>query len=170
MANEFSASVPASATAAASARHYTLKAIFWGGLFAGTSDLVFAFIYYGARGATKLGVMQSVAGGLIGKTAAHEGGAATAALGVACHYVVALSAAATYFFASRRLPVLVKHAVPCGLLFGAAVYFFMNMVVLPLSAYHSHAWPPPLAFYPILVHIVGVGLPIALVARHYSRR
>jgi MOSC domain-containing protein YiiM len=36
--------------------------------------------------------------------------------------------------ASRRLQLLKIHAVPAGLLYGAAVYFFMNYLVLPMSA------------------------------------
>ena len=63
---------------------------------------------------------------------------------------------------------LVRHAVPAGLVFGAAVYFFMNMVVLPLSALHAKAFPPPLALWPIVAHMVGVGLPIALATRRFS--
>ena len=148
-----------------------LPAILWGGLIAGVWDLSFAFVYYvnfGAKGTTVLRVMQSVAGGLLGK-ATFDGGAASAALGVVLHFCIATGAAATYVLASRRLPLLVRQAVPCGLGYGAAVYFFMNMVVLPLSAYHSRAFPPPLPPGPIVAHMIGVGLPIALVARRYAR-
>ena len=148
-------------------RANALKAIFFGGLLGGTGDLTFAFVYYGGRGTSMQRVMQSVAGGLLGKST-FEGGAATAALGVALHYFIACGAAAVFFAASRRQPVLIKHAVLSGLVFGAAVYFFMNMVVLPLSAYHSRAFPLPLPLWPILGHLFLVGLPIALVVRHYS--
>jgi hypothetical protein len=155
-------------TSARVSRANALKAIFWGGLFCGTGDLTFAFVFYGARGATMQGIMQSIAGGLLGK-AAKEGGATTAALGVALHYFIAFGAAAVFFAASRRWPVLIKHAVPSGLIYGAAVYFFMNMVVLPLSAYHARAFPPPLSPIPIVGHLFLVGLPIALAVRRFSR-
>jgi len=144
-----------------------LKAIIWGGVLCGTGDLLFAFVFYGARGATPQGVMQSIAGGLLGK-AAKEGGAGTAALGFLLHYFISFGAAAVFYAASRGLPALIRHAIPSGLIFGAAVYFFMNMVVLPLSAHHARAFPPPLALLPILAHLFLVGLPIALAVRHYS--
>jgi hypothetical protein len=146
-----------------------IKAIFWGGALCGTGDLLFAFAFYGSRGATPQGIMQSIAGGLLG-TAAREGGASTAALGFLLHYIISFGAATVYYAASRRLHVLIRHAVSSGFVFGAAVYFFMNMVVLPLSARHTRAFPPPLALFPILAHLFLVGLPIALVVRHYSRR
>lgn len=152
-----------------STRTYRPKlAILCGGLLGGTGDIVFAFIYYGAtKGATVLGVLQSVAGGLLGK-ASREGGIPTAVLGFFLHYSIATVAAATYFAASRRLPILIKHAVPCGLLYGLVVYFFMNMVVLPLSAYHSQAYPQALPPLPIIGHMFLVGLPIALAVRHFA--
>jgi len=146
-----------------------VKAILWGGLFCGTGDLLFAFVFYGSRGATPMGVMQSVAGGLLGK-ASREGGMATAMLGVGLHYFISFVAAGIYFVASQRLTFLARYPVPCGLAYGIMVYFFMNMVVLPLSAYHSHAFPPPLSPLPILGHMFLVGLPIALVVRHYTGR
>jgi hypothetical protein len=157
--------MPATTTATTSARLSTAAAISLDGVISGAFDLTFAFIYYGLRGATPVAVLQSVAGGLVGRAAANSGGAATAVLGFFLHFLISFTAAAVYCAASRPLPALARHAVPCGLLYGALVYFFMNMIVLPLSAYHSHAYPPPLAALPIIAHVVGVGLPIALAAR-----
>ncbi len=150
--------------------HRAGKAILWGGGIAGAWDIAFAIVYYGLRnGATAIGVLQSVAGGLLGRTVARAGGYPTAALGLACHFFIALGAAALFFAASRWIPFLTKRAVISGLLFGAAVYFFMNMVVVPLSAYHGKPWPPPFDPWAILAHMVGVGLPIALATRRCSR-
>ncbi len=114
--------------------------------------------------------MQSIAGGLLGRDAARQGGAATATLGVALHYLIACIWAGIYLIASRSLPILVRYAIPCGLVFGAVIYFFMNGVVLPLSAIHAKAWPLRLAWWVIAVHVVGVGLPIALIVRSRSRK
>ncbi|MBC7367695.1 MAG: hypothetical protein H7343_12940 [Undibacterium sp.] len=50
---------------------------------AGACDLLFAKVFYGARGAAPLGVMQLIAGGVLGRTA-YQGGVGTAALGVGC--------------------------------------------------------------------------------------
>jgi len=143
-----------------------LKAILWGGLLAGALDLVFAFSYYGP----KLGVMQSVAGGLIGRKSALEGGVPTFLLGVALHFLVASIWAAIFWIASRRVPALIRHAIPAGLIYGLVVYYGMNCIVLPLSTLQTKAWPPPFALWPVAAHVFLVGLPIAWLARKYSRR
>lgn len=141
------------------------RAILWGGALAGTGDLTFAFVYYGFR----LGVFQNVAGGLIGREAARSGGVPTFLLGVFLHYCIATLWAAAFWFASRRQPALVNHAVPAGLLYGLVVFYGMNCVVLPLSALHTHGWPPPFAAWPVAMHLLVVGLPIALAVRRGSR-
>ena len=55
-------------------------------------------------------------------------------LGVVLHFVIALGAATVYYLASRKLTFLVSSAVLCGLIYGALVYLFMHLIVLPLSA------------------------------------
>jgi hypothetical protein len=57
-----------------------------------------------------------------------------------------------------------------GLVYGAIVYLGMNMIVLPLSALHRPAWPLSLALWPVMIHLLGIGLPIAVAARVYLRR
>jgi len=113
-------------------------------------------------------VLQSVAGGLLGRAAA-EGGLATAALGAVLHFFIALVWAAVFWLASRKLRVLVRHPVVCGLLYGAAVYFFMYFVVLPLSAVY---FKPSRELSSILLnsagHMLLVGLPIALAASKFT--
>jgi hypothetical protein len=42
-----------------------------------------------------------------------------------CHFTIACTAAAAYYVVSRKIPVLVEHAVFCGLLYGEAVFLFM---------------------------------------------
>ena len=143
----------------------SFRTILWGGLLAGAFDLGFAFIYYGP----KLGVVQSVAGGLLGRTAAYQGGVPTALLGGLLHFLIAFIWAGIFCVLSRRLPTLVQHAIPAGLAFGLVVFYGMNLVVLPLSALHTKAWPPPFAFWPIAMHMVIIGLPIALITRKFSR-
>src|SRR5215210_9269140 len=93
------------------------RAIMWGGLLAGLGDITFAFVVSGLRGVGPVRVLQSVAGGLLGG-AAREGGLGTAALGAVLHFLIAFVWAAAYWLASRRLKVLVRHPVVCGLLYG----------------------------------------------------
>ena len=144
------------------------RAIVWGGLLAGVGDIAFAFVVSGLRGVGPVRVLQSVAGGLLGRAAA-EGGLATAALGAVLHFFIAFVWAAVYWLASRRLDVLARRPVVCGLLYGAAVYFFMYFVVLPLSAIY---FPLNHTLSSILLnsagHMLLVGLPIALATYKFT--
>ena len=156
------------AAAPPSERPRASRAILWGGLLAGVGDITFAFVVNGLRGVGPVRVLQSVAGGLLGP-AAREGGYATAALGGVLHFLIAFTAAAVYWLASRRLRVLVRRPAVCGLLYGLAVYLFMYFVVVPLSAAY---FKPSRELSSILLnasgHMLLVGLPIALAARRYS--
>jgi hypothetical protein len=146
-------------------RRPAFRAILWGGLLGGAGDLFFAFFYYG----WKIRIFQTVAAGLIGKETAYAGGIATFLLGIFLHFVIGTIWAALFWGLARVAPVLVRYAIPAGLLYGLVVYHGMNSVVLPLSALHTKAWPPVWALWPIAAHMLVVGLPIALVARHFSR-
>lgn len=150
---------------ASTALRPALRAILWGGLLAGTGDLVFAFLYYGWR----LSVFQNVAGGVIGLDAARAGGVPTFVLGVALHFLIAGLWAALFWLLGRRVPALLRHALPAGLLYGLVIFYGMNCVVLPWSALRTPAWPPPSAPWPIVAHMLVVGLPIALAARRFGR-
>jgi hypothetical protein len=95
---------------------------------------------------------------------------ATYILGVLLHFFIALSAAAIYYAASRRLSFLKEHPLVCGLFFGAAVEEVMNLVVLPLSALHAKG-PCELhdLIQGLLVHMVVVGLPISFSIRRFAK-
>lgn len=161
--------VAASATLPAG-RSRALRAIFWGGLIAGTLDITYAFVFYGLRnGLTPARILQSVASGLLGADA-FKGGAAIDALGAALHFLIAFTAAALYYAASRKFDFLVRHAVPCGVIYGLLIYAFMNYVVVPLSAVPPRGAPAPIVFITgLLVHMFFIGLPIALAVRRCSR-
>ena len=147
-----------------------LRAILLGGLIAGTIDISYACIFsYLRRGTSPVRVLQSVASGALGRSA-FDGGARTAALGLVFHFLIATIAAAVYYLASRPLRFLVNYAVICGPLYGLCVYLVMNFVVLPLSAIGSRpALPLSVLISGLLIHMFGIGLPIALVVRKYSR-
>ena len=140
-----------------------LLAIAAGGLIGGALDLTQACILFGAD------IPLSIAGGVLGPRAVH-GGAGTYILGVLLHFFIALSAAAIYYGASRRLGFLREHALVCGLFYGAAVETIMNLVVLPLSALHARG-PYELhdLIQGLLVHMAVVGLPISYSVRWFSK-
>ena len=143
-----------------------LPAIAVGGLIAGTLDLTYAILVYSRRNPIR--VPQHIASGLLG-TQSFSGGATTATLGVLLHFVIALGAATVYFLASRKLTLMAEHAVLCGMIFGGLVYIFMHTVVIPLSAIHPRATPFVYQATEFVWHWIGVGLPIALSVRHFSR-
>jgi len=149
------------------------KPIVIGGLIAGAFDITYACVFFGIRNhVTPIRILQSVARGALGQSA-FQGGLKTAALGLLFHFLIALTAAAVYVFASRALRFMITHAVVCGILYGLAVYLFMYGIVMRVSAIHSTALPwvyPWAVLIPnLLIHMLGIGLPIALVARRYSK-
>lgn len=146
-------------------------AIFVGGLIAGILDISSAFAAAASRGFGPVRVLQSVASGAFGREAAFAGGMKTAVVGLGFHFLIAFTAAAVFYLASRKFRFLIEHAVLWGLVYGLCVWAFMNYVVLPLSAIgHS---TPPVTWQALLTGVGGhpflVGLPIALSARHFAR-
>ena len=148
-----------------------VRVILWGGLIAGTLDLAAAFISSWLRaGVGPVRVMQSIASGLLG-AAAFTGGAGSAALGVALHFLIATVATAVFYFVSRAWKFLVEYTITAGLLYGVAVYVFMNFVVIPLSAVPRRGGSPPLSgrIIGLLIIMFCVGLPIAAIVRRFER-
>jgi len=99
-----------------------------------------------------------------------SGGLLTAGLGLACHFVIAFLAASVYYFIATVFRVVLEHAIWAGAFYGIAVYFFMNRVVVPLSAARKFPFSLRMMFIGITIHIFCVGLPIALAARRFSAR
>ena len=114
-------------------------------------------------------ILQSVASGLLGPDA-FKGGASSAALGLLLHFFIATVAAAVYYAASRKLTALLRRPVLFGALYGVAVYVFMNHLVVPLSAVPKRPFDLGQAAILVVVHVVCVGLPIALAIRRYAPR
>jgi uncharacterized membrane protein YagU involved in acid resistance len=146
------------------------QVIFLGGLIAGTLDITGACVVSWLRaGVSPVRVFQSVASGLLGP-AASTGGAKTAALGLALHFFIATVATTVFYFASRKLRLMTARPITTGLLYGVAVYLFMNFIVLPLSAVPRRG-PPPLSgrIIGLLVIIFCIGLPISLIVSRFAR-
>jgi hypothetical protein len=158
----------ASATAFPIRKPSARQAILWGGFSCGVLDITAALVVYGFFGAKPIPLLQGIATGLLGPKA-REGGLPTAALGLFLHFVIAFGAATTYFVASRFMSFLTKHAVTAGFLYGIAVYFFMQRVVIPLSAARRSPFSLKMMIIGIVIHMFCVGLPIALSVRSFSR-
>jgi len=125
-----------------------------------------AMTFFGIRnGLSPIRVLQSVASGLLGRSS-YNGGLKTAALGLLIHFLIAFILATVYYVVCSILPLLFRHAVPAGLIYGVAVYFVMSYVVVPHSAIGPRTVPIPWPVFlnGVIGHALLVGLPIALIA------
>jgi hypothetical protein len=143
--------------------------ILWAGAVCGTLDITAALVVYGSFGLKPVRLLQGIAAGLLGPRS-YDGGLATVLLGLFCHYFIAYSAAAVFFTVSRAVPFLIQQAVICGALYGVGVYFFMQYVVIPLSATTRRPFSVRMMVIGVVIHIFCVGLPIALLVRRFSVR
>jgi len=139
-----------------------------GGLFIGLFDLIFAFTFYGfILRVPLLRIFQSVAAGVLGRPRAYAGGVRTFFVGIILHFVVATCIATVYYLATLVLPVLIRHPVVSGLIYGVVAYFGMKFIILPISAIGQRGSIPrwPILITEMIGHAFLVGLPVALVAR-----
>jgi hypothetical protein len=142
-------------------------AILFAGLLCGCMDITAAFITWWPKGVKPLRLLQGIAAGWLGPTS-FQGGTATALLGLAFHFLIAFSAAAVFFAASRALAFMVRRPILSGALYGTAVYLAMYWVVMPLSNFHGTKTVTS-SIIAIVTHIICVGLPISLVIHRFSR-
>lgn len=134
-------------------------AIVVGGFVAGTLDIGAAALI---NLASPVLILKFIAGGLLGKPAL-AGGSSVAFL----QWAMSLIIAALYVAAARWLPILVRHWMACGIGYGAAVFFVMNYVVVPLSAWAR--WPTFTVdeFAENMLAMLLFGVIVAYYARHY---
>ena len=144
------------------------RAIIIGGVAAGVLDISAAFINAGLQqGRSPMFVLQSVASGLLGSES-YKGGLGSAALGTAVHFSIAFVACTVYYVASRKIKLLVQHAIVCGVLYGVAVYLFMYGIVLPLTFHRNFFQSLSAVMTGLVIHMLCIGLPISLAVRRYS--
>ena len=144
-------------------RHgHALPTILRAGLLAGLLDGLDAALFIGlARGISPIRVFQFIASGLLG-VSSFRGGWATAALGIALHFLIAISAAAVFYALSLKWTILLRKPLLWGPVYGMGVFLFMHDLVVPLSA--APVQPPAAAsalLNLIFSHIFFVGIPIA---------
>ena len=144
------------------------RAILTAGLMVGVLDISSAFILSYPKGVGPIGVLQGVAAGLVGREAAITGGLATAGLGLAIHFFIALVVSSVFYIASRKLIFLTQHAVTSGLLYGVVIYCFMYWIVMPLAYPIVH---PSVSrdVTAVCVHMLLIGLPISLIVRRFPQ-
>jgi hypothetical protein len=145
-------------------RARVFETVVLGGLTAGVLDILDAFAVATLNGGSPVRVLHAIASGIFGR-AAYEGGMAAAVLGLILHFGIALGAAATFFVATRQWPMLLRRPIVSGLVFGLAVWAFMYAIVLPITFRRLPTLAPwPQLANQLAIHMLGVGLPIALFA------
>ena len=151
-------------------RTRALRFVVAGGLLAGALDITYACLFWAIKaGVPAQRIFQSVAAGLLGKDS-FTGGWPTAILGLALHFFIATTMSVTYFLVARRVPTLGVRPVPFGAAYGLLLYVIMNYVVVPLSnAPHGGTKDPLWVGLSIVVHMVLIGIPIALFTRRALR-
>jgi hypothetical protein len=149
-----------------SARAFQAIALAW--LIAGILDITSAFVLATLKGTGSIRMLQGIASGLLGPQS-FQGGLSTAGLGLAIHFLIAFVAASTFYAASRKISFLTRQPILAGLLYGVAIYVVMYWIVVPLAfATARHSFSRDITA--IIIHMVLIGLPIALVVSRFSKQ
>jgi hypothetical protein len=110
-------------------------AVLMGGIVAGTIDIAAACLITGHSIRV---VLNFIAVGLLGEPA-FAGGTRTVILGAFLQEAMAVVIAAVFVAATQVLPALRQRWIVAGPAYGVVIFFVMNYVVVPLSAWH--VWP-----------------------------
>ena len=145
----------------------SLEVISLAGLLSGVLDLTATSTLVRTQGIPFERLLQRIASGAFGPSA-FQGGKKTATAGLFFHFLIAFTAAFVYYACSRKLAILIDRPLLSGVLFGAAVHLLMNRIVIPLSA-AAIPFSAKAFLTQLVIHILFVGLPIALVVSHLSR-
>jgi len=142
-----------------------LGGILLGGIVAGTIDIGAACLI---TGRSVVFILHTIAGGLLAK-AAYSGGTRTALLGLALQELMGVIIAAIYVAASRRMPLLRRRWIAGGLAYGVVIFFVMNYVVVPLSAWKHVPHFTAAKFLANMAAMLLFGLIVAYFGRRSSR-
>ena len=147
-------------------RPSALRAILPAWLVVGVLDISSAIVIWYQRGTGLRRGLQGIAAGILGPKSV-EGGIATALLGLAIHFFIALAVVSVFYLASRKIGLLLKQPLVAGALYGIVVYLVMYWVVLPtvFPAFRHRIGNEALA---IAIHISLIGLPTAFIISRYS--
>ncbi len=146
----------------------SLEVVLLAGLLSGILDLAANSTVVRAQGIPLERLLQTIASGALGPSAFQKG-KKTATIGLFFHFFIALTAASIYYLISRKLTILLEHPLLGGLLYGVAVHLVMSRIVVPLSAAPKREFSAKAFLTQLIIHILFVGLPIALTVAHFSR-
>lgn len=134
-------------------------------LVAGSLDIAAAMATTALRGKSVTAMLQFVASGPFGDWPRSSGwiGAAT---GLAVHFAIMAVMAAAFVAAARRLPKVRAWRLFYGVAYGVLLYLVMYWIVIPLRwpSSPAAAVTPLSVLLPLAIHILFVGIPIALIS------
>jgi len=133
---------------------FVMRPILLAGLICGILDCIAATALSGWRFTR---VWQFVSGAI---------GMKSVTVGLILHFLVATSAAAVFYLASRKISALLEHPLVSGVLFGLIVHLVMSQIVVPLSAIGRRPFNASSFFAQLAVHMLIVGPSIALTIRY----
>ena len=136
-------------------------------LVCGTLDILLAVILSSIYGKGPATMLRGVASGPFPD--ASEWGAAGSLLGLLTHFVLMGVMVTVFMLASRRVRALTANPWLWGLAYGLITYVAMNLIVVPVR-FGAPLPPSTRAIVTqLFAHVVLVGWPTALIARHYLR-
>ncbi len=142
-----------------------LRAIAIGGAAVGVLDAMDGVAYFRlTSGWGPIRVLQYIGSGALGPSA-FSGGLAAAGLGALIHFGLAYGFSAAFVLAWMRVRAIRRRWALAGVAWGAVVWAFMNLLVLPLSRVPPSPITPLSAIHGVVGHALFVGLSVAIVAR-----
>ena len=140
------------------------RVILLSGLLVGTLDILTAIIVSGA-GAVR--VLQYVSSGVFGREYAFAGGYATAAWGLAFHFVIAFAWTLIFFFLFPKIHVRLKNIFITGIVIGLMIWVAMNLIVVPASNVPRGPYTWKGFFVNASILIVMIGIPLSWIYSRY---
>jgi uncharacterized membrane protein YagU involved in acid resistance len=142
-----------------------LQAILIAGAVVGVVDAIDGVAYFGiTAGNNPLQVLQFIASGALG-TRAFSGGLATAGLGALFHFALAYAFTTAFVLLWTQVAVVRREWIVSGLAWGALVWAFMNLIVLPLSNVPQAPLTVVSVVHGVIGHALFVGLTAAIITR-----
>jgi hypothetical protein len=148
-----------------------LKTILLTGIIVGTLDgLAAVILTYGYYDRPPFAVFKYIASGLLGQSA-FSGGVLTIVLGVACHFLIAITWTSALFFVHPTISAVLRNKVTKSIFYGSVIWLVMNLVVLPLSRVPPGTIGINQIITGVLILIVAAGIPLAIsFDRYYFRK
>jgi hypothetical protein len=153
-----------------------LQRVLLSGAVVAVLDGVFAVVLYVfiVHSTTAGRIFQGIAAGVLGRTAALNGGAQTVALGVALHCTVAYGWTTVYYILLnafdwlREAVATTRGKLIVGALFGATIWLVMNYVVVPLAGLKVAPLSGWRFWVQLVWHMIALGPPIVAIVRAES--